>query len=362
VTAHSLIQPALHDYPFISIIFRGEATGFKTDEGIEQAGDTKWQAEMLVSTFGSPGKIDLHLIAPYEAMSDETFAALSSILGFRCGNVEIRDRASLERFAQQDINQLLPIDPCFETYSPAQLETYSLARATLSRTNIHWGNLVSLYNQSTHDQQQAISQYFEKYHGLELERLLAYKAKKYQIPAGLDEPAETKTLNGNTHLYSEVLQMWLREDRYHQQYRVDIVTDVYRTLVATAPTLAQALAKAIGHLKETPFSLDFEHLEILQGGLKVATATFESRADDRLLNDFALRLVRPAWRLDELGAEKEIAEKKMALYLTDQMVEAMTKYTKPIKKNDFIKTLYRVEKAMGVQWSKVKHLEDALGL
>jgi hypothetical protein len=362
VLAHQLDAPALQDYPFISIIYRGEGTGFKTGAGLDAAGDTNLHGEILFTRFASPGKIDLPLIAPYEAMTDETFAALASILGFYCGDHAIKDRPGLEQFSLQKIKQFMPADPLFDTYSPAQLQAYALSRSTLSRKNIHWGNLASLYNQSAADQQQAILQYFEKYLGQDLEHLLAYKAKHYDLPKSLMDTSETREHKGNTYHYSEVLQTWLRDDAYLQQYRVDIVNDVYQTLIATAPTITLALAKAIDHLKDTEYTPDFDHCEIRQGGLRVATSSFESRVDDRQLNDFAARPVKALWRLDDLGADKEIEEAIRTRNLAPVQVEAMTKFTTPIKKEDFIKTLYKVEKAMGVQWNKVRHLEDALGL
>lgn len=361
MTAHQITQPALEDYPFISIVFHGDSTGFKTAEGFDVAGDPRQRSKIIETHFGWAGDITVEQLAPYEAMTDETFAGLASILSIKCENQEIKERSALQYSAYKDSHYYIPDDQNRGPYSPTQLEAYLLARATFSK-NIHWGDLVSFFNQSAEDQQQAISQYFEKYHGFDLEPLLASKAKAFELPESLQMPVETKTHKGCNYHYSEVLQKWLREDRYHQQYRVDIVSDVYRTLIATAPTLSQALAKAIKHFEENKYPIDFEHCEILQGGLRIAMATFESRGHDIALSDYNPRLVKPVWLLDDLGAEKEITEKKTELCLTDEQVEAMTKYTTPIIKNDFIRTLFAVEKAVGVQWSKVKHLEDALGL
>lgn len=361
MTAPQLTQPAVQDYPFISIVFHGDSTGFKTPDDFDVAGNPRQRPKIIESHFGWPGDIKIAQLGPYEAMTDETFAGLASILCIKCENQEIKERSDLQYLAYKDSHYYIPDEQNHGPYSPTQLEVYLLARATFTK-NIHWGNLVSLFNRSAEDQQQAISQYFEKYHGLELEPLLAFKAKTFELPESMQTEVETKIHEGINYHYSEVLQKWLRDDRYHQQYRVDIVNDVYRTLIATAPTLPQALAMVIKHFEENKYPLDFEHCEILQGGLRIAMATLESRTHNIALSDFNPRLVKPVWLLDNLGAEKEIAEKKTELCLTDEQVEAITKYTTPIIKNDFIRTLFSVEKAVGVQWSKVKHLEDELGL
>jgi hypothetical protein len=357
-----LIKPALRDYPFINIIYRGDPTGFTTADGLDAAGDRTLHSNIMHNRFGSPGNIDLTSIAPLEAMSDETFATLASILGFKYDDYEIRNRESLQRFSQNDLVELLKSDPHLETYSPMQLESFAIAKATLAKKNIHWGNFVDFYNRSAKGQQQAIWQYFNHYHGLELARLLEHKAKEFDLPESLVEPLETRVHNGNDYHYSQVLQRWLRDDAYIQQYRVDIVNDAFKTLVATAPTLCEALAKATAHLKETEYSLDFCFCDITQGGLRIAGARFQSIGDDSHLIDFARRPVKPLWLVDQLGCEEEIAEKIRTQNLTEQQIETLSRFTTPLKKDDFIKTLFTVEKAMGVQWSKVQLLEDALGL
>lgn len=362
MTTHQLTAPDLKNYPFINIVFQGDRTRFITDkvhcvlagedgkddiyEDVCMAGDPERRTKINSSQFRSAADITDTLLAPYCAMTDETFASLASILGIKCDDADIRERSSLEHFTYKNSSYHLPNDEGREPYIRAQFEAYFLARATFSKS-VHWGNLVSLYNQSADDQQQAIRQYFETYHGLELESLLAHKAKDLTIPDCLIEPFESRSHKGNEYRYSQVLQKWLRDDAYQQQYRFDIVNPVTRTLIATAPTLAQILAKATAYLKDNEYPIDTDYCDILQGGRIVAWATLESinSSDDRLL-DWASRPVKPLWVQYEPGAE----------------IGAVTKYTTPLKKNEFIKTLFAVEKALGVQWNKVRHMEEALGI
>lgn len=362
MTTHQLTAPDLKNYPFINIVFQGDRTRFITDkahcvlagedgkddiyEDVCMAGDPERRTKINSSQFRSAADITDTLLAPYCAMTDETFASLASILGIKCDDADIRERSSLEYFTYKNSSYHLPNDEGRQPYIQAQLEAYFLARATFSKS-VHWGNLVSLFNQSADDQQQAIRQYFETYHGLELESLLAHKAKDLTIPDCLIEPFESRSHKGNEYRYSQVLQKWLRDDAYQQQYRFDIVNPVTRTLIATAPTLAQILAKATAYLKDNEYPIDTDYCDILQGGRIVAWATLESinSSDDRLL-DWASRPVKPLWVQYEPGAE----------------IEAVTKYTTPLKKNEFIKTLFAVEKALGVQWNKVRHMEEALGI
>jgi hypothetical protein len=137
------------------------------------------------------------------------------------------------------------------------------------------------------------------------------------------------------------------------------------TLAATAPTLSQAIAKASIFVLEGGYEYEFSDCRIRQNELPVAHALvrLRNREDEKLI-DRAKCPRKLIWQTEHLGFKPDYIENVIIRDggATQSQVNSMLKNYTPITEKAFIKTLYAVEKALGLQWNKVARLEEELGL
>ena len=365
-----LNPPSLSDYPFINVMFHKDFAGFTDATGEARAPDVDSYNKVSTEYFDFPASVRNEQMAPILAMSDTTFESLASLLKPNLYDTHIRTKADLEALAfRKAPSFVVDEENDCGPYTSEQLQTYLMFHA-YTTTNIQWAKVAILYNESAPDQQEALLQYFLSIHDIDLQDLLEVTGPAITLPDSVREDFETQTKDGDAYCFSEIMQKWLREDRFHQQYRIDIVlTSINaRYLIGGAPTLDQAIAKASLCFKDDEYAAGKWRLDILQLAEPVAHA--EVVAGKGVTTKLK-------WNLDQLGADRSYVQgiKKDAMRSLNTFrseedkimanvarLESLIDSPLPVSQKDFREAVYRVEKALGLQWSKVHDLEDALGL
>jgi hypothetical protein len=348
-TRNYLAQPSLEAYPFIDILFHRLDIHIKhkyNEKDFEQAYSDKSFANAFFDHLGNASMAPSRT-EPLMAMTDHTFEWLCAIL-------EPIHHSGHAYRTKEELAMLAGTMPSDDSagHQAAMRQTAVLFESTLT-SNVHWGTLVNLYNESTADQQEAISNYFLRVRNRCLEDLMKVPAPVFELPASLHHEFESKVEQGQCLLFSEPRQKWLREDLLLNRYRVEGFNGGKNQifLLATAPTLAQAIAKLSVFTKNiNPQSFNISEYSVLLDGQYVADGAFK-REIGRTPQSFLSAMKKPVkirWNLEDDVWDEEIQK--------DPTLPPR------ITKAEFIKTLYATEKALGLQWSKVQRLEDELGM
>jgi hypothetical protein len=365
-----LKPPSLNDYPFINVMFHKDFAGFTDATGEAMAPDVDSYNQMASDYFDFPASVRNEHMAPILAMSDKTFEGITALLKPNLYDTDIRTKADLEALAFRKASSFV-VDEENDCgpYTSDQLQTYLMFHAYTTK-NIQWAKVATLYNDSAPDQQEALLQYFLNVHDACLQDLLETTGPAITLPDSVREEFQTRSKNGDTYHFSDVKQKWLRDDRFHQQYRIDIVLTALnaRYLIGGAPTLDQAIAKA---------SLCFKDDEYAAGNWRVDIYLFSDPVAHAEVIASKGVTTKLKWNLDQMGADATYIQgmKKYALRSINTFdsekdkilanvarLESLIDTPPPVSQKDFREALYRVEKALGLQWSKVHDLEDALGL
>ena len=338
-----LAPPSLEAYPFIDILFH-RLDVFIKHEYNEKAFEQAYSDKSFTSSFFTPPiEVIPYRFEPLMAMTDQTFERLCDILKpFNSYGETYRTKEELAALAggskQSDDSA---------GHNAAMRQTAVLHYSTMG-SNIHWGSLANLYNESTHDQQEAISNFFMRVRNRCLEDLMNVPGPTFTLPASLDEVFESKVEQGERLVFSTSRQKWLREDLFHNRYRVEGFNSSRNQLflLSTAPTLAQAIAKlSIFTQGINPTSLNMSEFGVYLDGNYVADGMFKRDIGKRP-QPFLKALKAPVslqWNLNDDVWDEEPESPR-------------------ISRAEFTKILFATEKALGLQWSKVRMLEDELGM
>lgn len=370
-----LIRPSLEAHPFISVVNSAIPLGFKHRVDDREWPNQEGDADFYTDNFESPRCVRSSALAPIQAMSEVTFARLCKIITPEFFEAKILIKDDLSRCAVDNAHR-------FDgEFSLDQLEGYIMAHAVFSNPT-PWANLADLYNNSTVDQQVAIHGYFVHCRNRILSVLMGVPAPDISIPKSLVEKVRRDVINGQSMIYSESMQEWLREDLFLQQYQVQAVLKSTKSifLLATAPTLSQAIAKATAYTKVATGSLVTDFIAIKHQGLYLAKAEFKHLVpDDAELMEIILSPVKLIWDLDFSENQKrslgfkvmrlrqsamEAADPSISMQLEEQANKLNELFSdwKILDRADFRRQIFSIEKAFGLQWSKVHHLENDLGM
>lgn len=375
-----LTAPKLEDYPFVTLMFRNDVKAFVAADGGHPMGDPELHGAMSETYFDWPSKIAPETLAILSSMTDATFNGLCSVLCPKYDDFAVKSKADLRELAERRQQYVKP-DPeeGLGHYTLEQLESYLLFGSEYTR-NVHWGNFTKLFNTCAADQQQAVEKFFDRYHGQSLDVLLLHAAKPIEIPEILQEKFEAREHAGSTYHFSEDKQKWLREDRFNQQYRLDVTIQgsSFTFLRASAPTLKQAVTKATALALSGSDGI-MGRIEILQGGIPVmhAEVIYLEKVVDGAPAPVPTAKLR--WDFTNIGPEKNHlkANKRfnaMAAndYKSDsarkelrdeaERLDALINAKPPFPSHVLLKTVLDVEKKLNLQWSKVYRLEDDLGM
>lgn len=375
-----LTAPILENYPFITMMFLNDVQGFVAHDGESPMGDPTLRGRLAETNFDWPSAIKPETIAILGNMSDATFQGLCSVLGPKYGDFAVKTKADLHDLANQRQQYVKPDpDEGLNHYTHEQLQSYLMFGSECSK-NIHWGNFVSFYNDAPDGQQALINQYFDVFHGQDLDVLLAHAVMPIEIPEAFRETFETKEHAGNAYHYSEDKGKWLREDRFHQQYRLDVTLagSSFSLIRASAPTLKLAIVKATA-LAMAGGDNTIGRLEIFQAGVPVMHADI---VHSEKLVDGAPAPVPTSklrWDFNNIGPDKSHLKKNKqysAMAINDYKEESakqemhghiakldeLIAQKPPFPSHVLLKIVLGVEKKLKLQWSKVYRLEDDLGM
>lgn len=378
-----LTPPSLEAYPFIDVMFRQQLLGI-AHKPYGTSDRCYLDNVFKDASFKSPDSVRLEQIAPLQALSEATLDRLLYILRPKLYGANLTTKADFDLTvtdAYDRYNHHMAVDsaPC----SLEQMASFQMAKAYYTEP-VHWGQMADLYNNSSVDQQEAIHQFFVNCLNRQLGSIFATPAPKVKLNESFSETFETKIENGETLLYSEIEQKWLNQASFQQIYNVKIDTRGSAEpplLVATAPTLKQAIALAsiYAQTTEADFSYPGNRITIHHNHDEIATADLQPSGARTQNSDFTenddLKLV---WDLKKVGTSTSHAE-TMRDNLMTQIENCSPNIREGLKQEHreicrriaacshdtpetFIKAVLSVERTLGLQWSKVLMLEDALGL
>jgi hypothetical protein len=297
--------------------------------------DEEWDVEDW------PGMIGDDLIEAFDAVDTTVMSKLLGILLPEIKGVVVKDvealvlctqnnkAAFVEEFEEENI----------EGYTDEHLQALFLHQATFPK-HIDWRSMARLFNESKSTEQNHIDWFFWEFHRTSVEKLFMQKGFDLPVPADLIAKNELRKDGDETFIYCRMASAWLRDDAFQRQFRVsstEIVGD-YQTTVGYAGSLEEAIAKV--------------SLYTISQGDPL------NRGIDALGN-FTIVGGRPTGvkiHLDgQLIAQADHKSLSNSLQWSDCISNRITD-------REFKKALYATEKLLGVSWSKVYHLEDALGL
>jgi hypothetical protein len=377
-----LTPPPLEAYPFIDVMFRQEMVGIAHKP--YGASDRSYLKNVFNDTsFKSPDSLRLEQIAPLQAMNEATLDRLLYILRPKLYGASLTTKADFDQTVLDAYDRHIHHMPANTT--PCRLEqmaSFQLAKAYFTEP-ADWGQMADLYNESSADQQEAIHQLFVNIMNIKLKELFATPAPKLKLAESLSEAFESKIENGETFFYSEVEKQWLRQASFQQIYRVTISLKGSSDpclLVATAPTSKQAIALASIYAQTTDdLFCPGNKITIHHNLDEVATADLVPSGVSTINSDRSeIDTLKLVWDFPNVGAftghDKTIRDNLVTQIenCSPSLREGLEREHREIcrqihsRSSDtpetFTKAVLSVERTLGLQWSKVQLLEDALGL
>lgn len=306
-----------------------------------EAGDRDFFSE----NFDKPASVTLEAVASITAMTDSTFEQLCRQIGPRSyGNV-ISNKQDLECLAARHSGKPTSLENAFTL---DQMQAYIMGTA-LYEEDIPWNQVARLYNESEPSQQQAIHGFFVHCKNRTLSVLMAIEAPKIDLPEEFSLSFESRVADGVTEIYSEEAGAWIRDDLFHQRYHVEAYHNntTRHFLLSTAPTLEIAMAKATAYAIKARGSSTSDLMLISRGDDYLAKAGFNSAANTNDLDIMEILMApqKLIWDFDWNGANQD------------------GDFTSPIiPRKQLSSLIHKVEKSLGVQWTKVSRLENELGI
>ena len=376
----SLTRPRIEAHPFITVVNEVQDVGFK-----HRTDDREWpnnfgDADFITDNFEHPVCVREDSLAPIREMTDNTFSRLCEIIRPEFFETVILSKEDLTRCAVDNTGRFDDDDDNSD-FSLDQLEGYILAHASLS-DSIHWANLADLYNESSADQQAAIHGFFVHCRNRSLAVLMEVPAPAFEIPESLAKTFQYESRDGQIMAFSESQQKWLRDDLFLQQYHVHGIHKSTEAifLLATAPTLAQAIAKATAFTLNARGSSVTDSIAIKYRKSYLACSDMtHTVSEDADIMEMLMSPVTLKWDL-EFGAKRtrntqnklkglaeSMAKESDPFILNqlqaqaDELREGVSEMHLP-NRNDLRRLIFSTEKAFGLQWTKVAQLENDLGM
>jgi hypothetical protein len=292
-----------------------------------------------------PGMIGDELIQVFNAVEPMAMSTILELLQPAMDGVVVKNAQELAQYVLTYKHEIFGEgqveDP--EGFTDEHLQVYVLQRAHFAR-HVDWRILARLFNASTPEQKQAIDAFMWDLRRISLETLFSKKSMELAVPAVLYERNEVRHEGGDTFIRCTMTNDWLRDDEFYRQFRVlsNEAGNASHSIIGFAGTLEQAIAKASLYAMQvgTPAKKDWNGVLAglaAIGGVAAAITIYH----DQLM----------------------VSADHKAVGTTGNNGLSWGKVDSPIiTEKQFRSALYATEKLLGVQWSKVNHLEDALGL
>lgn len=334
----TLPVPRPEDYPFIRTVYENADCRIPGERfGASRVGPHVILDDSFDYKIKTPSRVDATLLAPLAAMTDQTFEALCAVMLPRVNGEFITDRKSLAAMAVRHREDFIRLARDTQPFSLEQLQANVLYRAN-SKFHVEWTELAELYNGSCDSQKEAIHKLFALTSNRNLAELLAIRAPALKLPDSLTTNFETKTENGAVSIFDVSANAWSRDYVFLSQFNVyGIDSNHQDILMATAPTLEHAFAKAT--LAMLNFEGTLKKIYVSQNGCIVAEGDVQFTAGNHPhIKD---KDPRVNWNPCDIRPEQGSGG-----------FDARSIY----------KALYNAERALGVQWSKARRLENDLGM
>jgi hypothetical protein len=287
-----------------------------------------------------------------ERLSSETFQSLLTFFKPTVLGQAITSHEELNRITR-DHEHLAEYD----FFNFEQLKSFFLVGAQCEKA-VDWRKIAHLYNESPDDQKEALVEFFDEFrrHLDDLDDLMETGAYDWKLPDPL-LALETQEVDGQTFVRCPIGQRWVQDYLFHRQFVVSYVDPYAKEphVFAYAGTLEQAIAKAT----QSAISRNGPEIDAMGKCMKLSQLK---------LDQYKLTMSIHS----EIGATSElVASAKLHRGIKVMPDSTMEKDCKLLwgpnkstlfKEREFRSALYSVEKLYGLQWSKVNHLEDGLGM
>lgn len=325
-------HPPMSAYPFINLMWEDYRTFDIKWVVPYYRGDADWDWDdehFTAYAFKSAASVKSDILKVLSDLSDDTFKNLIGRFGSSVSDVRITSRADLVVAAE-----LAP--GIYPGATPEQLQAYLLYHARCEH-EIHWGQVVDLYNSSPRDQQIAICNFFDEFLNRPLHGLLTCRGPE-PLPAELEPVMQTRQNGISTEVFCPPWNTWVRDDKITSLLMVEgrLATGGEFHVISYASCIEEACARA------TQFAANIDpyhpvvQLNISLEEKVVASTMIVSAKSGRSAPGSKRLPIRLDWNLKNTGPE----------FTSDQVRNALIK----------AETFY------GFRWSKVKKLEDELGL
>lgn len=344
----SLCVPSPQDLPFISASFRRALR--VAGDSLEPNGGVHRPGELLEYFSDGFGQLDEHIASGLLAVLRPEFkgTAILSKSSLEASAIAFRD----EYLATPEVANGAP-KPTHDQCQMWLLQTAPYAK------HIDWRKAVKLLNECSEDQRSKAEAFFCELCGSSINSLISTDVSRIAIPDGLIQ-AETRENDGETEMFCPLAKEWLRDDIFLTQFlvRTDIRTQhsIVSSDLGYAGTLEQAFAIATAFTLSCGRSDDSENSYIN----RIREFAENSKAcivkiflqDDYLQDE----LVSSA-RLEKYVRKEPDGKQSLAFKLEWDYADRRTVPEQTLKK-----ALFSTEKLLGVQWSKIRHLENDLGM
>lgn len=372
-----LHPPSLQAYPFIDVMFRSLLLGI--EHFPFDVSNRCYLDNVFSQKYFPVESISLEQMAPLQALTEATLDRLLHILKPKIYGAIIDTKAAFDQILVDAYkSQIEHNGGRSVACSLEQMASYLLHKAVMVEP-VHWGKMVDLYNSSTADQQEAIHQFFLHSFNRQLDVILATPAPDVTLPASVRKAFDTKTESGETFYYSEVEQQWLNEVELQQIYSVTATkkgSSNPGVLIATAATVDEAIAFATIFTQKKDWLTPFDRIIIRHKDDEIALADIVFSSMDS--ESIASTKYKLTWDIKNVGTFltdfKNIRDE-----LAKEIENCSSEFREDLEKKHremirlihscsfdtpetFTKAVLSVERALGVQWSKVNLLEEALGL
>lgn len=289
--------------------------------------------------FSSPELVPSNYARSISLMNDNTFEALIGRSSYYIEEFHIGTKSDLSSIASKKPDlECDEID--YRRATHAQAEAFLLKKAS-DEALYHWGKIAELYNNSSDDQKEAIFQFFSNFLNRDISDLYGMPGPE-PLPEHLQPKLEEKFVDDMRMVFSEFDNEWKCDHIAAHKFTVSGYRESAKSnhhnrqktyIIACATTLEEAVAYATRYAIEIDpkdskerLAIDYENKEICSG--KILSHTQRPSFEHVLP-------VRLSWEIDKKAS---IPEARIHKALLD------------------------IEKKMGVKWTKVKTLEDELGL
>lgn len=341
-TAKSLPLPKVENLPFINTWFTG--AGQKMEEQIHPMDGDLW-----------PGVICNDLIEALDRFDPEVLKTLLTALRPHVNKDAILSREDLASAAIKNgssYREYFVEEGDFDDFTDEQLQVWLLQSASYPR-DTDWRKVISLFNESSADQQDAIDNFFWEFRRFSLDTCASARGMELNVPESL-YANETRVIDGETQVFCHLAKDWLSDDKFYTQIEVIAIDGLTgkRDCIGYTGTIEQAVAKA------TLYTLGLNGFVLDPGTNEPKTLNPDavSRQSGKIVVKFGSAIIANAElkrRVEQTTDLKTVLDCKLA----------WGESTKgPISSEQFRRTLWATEKLLGVNWSKVRHLENDLGM